>query len=337
MTQDSVDELDLALINALQLTPRASWSRLGRTLGVDPVTAARRWERLREAGLAWVTCSVGPALHHAFCMAYIEIACRPGTLGSVAAALSGLAETRYVHHLTGDRPLLAVVGLPAPSDLACYLSEVLDTMPGVLSHRAELRTAGYGEPGRWRLRSLEPAQKQALEPGGPPPRTPPPAARVDALDRTLYRLLHEDGRMPFAALASRAGISEATARRRVGRLLDTRSLRLRCEAAQSITGWPVTAVLRASVPPADLDATARSLAALPDVRLCCSLTGPRNLLLMLWLRDLRDLPRVEASLTGQAPALTLHERAICLHTPNQMGRLLTPDGRATGYVAPFSG
>ncbi|MDH6576360.1 NAD kinase [Kitasatospora sp. MAP5-34] len=51
----AVDELDLALVNALQLQPRAPWSLLGQTLGISPVTAARRWRRLSEAGIAWVT------------------------------------------------------------------------------------------------------------------------------------------------------------------------------------------------------------------------------------------------------------------------------------------
>ncbi|WP_241196675.1 AsnC family protein, partial [Streptomyces sp. ADI95-17] len=40
-------ELDLALVDALQAAPRAPWSRIGRALGVDATTAARRWERLR--------------------------------------------------------------------------------------------------------------------------------------------------------------------------------------------------------------------------------------------------------------------------------------------------
>jgi DNA-binding IclR family transcriptional regulator len=49
----------MALINALQLRPRASWTELGRSLGVDPVTVARRWSRLAERGEAWVSFSPG--------------------------------------------------------------------------------------------------------------------------------------------------------------------------------------------------------------------------------------------------------------------------------------
>ena len=56
--QDSAaraDELDLAIVNCLQLQPRASWTLVGEALDVDPVTVARRWQRLSSAGIAWVS------------------------------------------------------------------------------------------------------------------------------------------------------------------------------------------------------------------------------------------------------------------------------------------
>ncbi|MEV1043109.1 AsnC family protein, partial [Streptomyces sp. NPDC050204] len=59
---------------ALQAAPRAPWSRIGRALGVDATTAARRWERLRANGLAWVSAydSAKSAT-----VAYVEVRCRP--------------------------------------------------------------------------------------------------------------------------------------------------------------------------------------------------------------------------------------------------------------------
>jgi hypothetical protein len=51
-----LDELDLLLVTALQSTPRADWQRLGQLLGTSASTAARRWARLTQAGLAWQSC-----------------------------------------------------------------------------------------------------------------------------------------------------------------------------------------------------------------------------------------------------------------------------------------
>ncbi|MEU0075029.1 Lrp/AsnC family transcriptional regulator [Streptomyces sp. NPDC006332] len=326
----------MELIHALQLSPRASWTQLGRALALDPVTVARRWERLAEAGLAWVTCVAGTALHSEFCMVYIEIECVPGRLDDIATALSAEPHVRYVHHLTGPYGLLFVATLRTPAEMPAYLRGTVGQLSGVRAYRAEIRTVGYREPSRWRLRSLEQSQRRALEPSGAPPTTVG-GARMDAVDRELYRLLHEDGRMSYTALADRAGISEPTTRRRVKRLLTHRWLRLRCEMAQSLSGWPYSAFLWASVAPQHMEATARWLTALPDVRLCCALTGERNLLLMVWLRSLGDLPQLEATITERSRNLSIVDRAACLHTVKQMGRLLDGEGRSVGHVPPNVG
>lgn len=76
----------------------------------------------------------------------------------------------------------------------------------------------------------------------------------------------------------------------------------------------------------------QSLSALPQVRLCCSLTGPRNLLLMVWLRSLDALPQLERTLHERSHDLTIVDRAICLHTTKQLGRVLNRGGRATAHV-----
>ncbi|MQY27864.1 Lrp/AsnC family transcriptional regulator [Nocardia aurantia] len=329
---DSVDELDLALINALQLSPRAPWSQVATALDIDAVTAARRWHRLTAAGLAWVTCVVGPARHPEFCLAYVDIDCAPGELDAVTAALAELDPILYLYHRSGGHALLAVLVQPNPAAVSQYLHTVLEPLPGVRGYRCELRTVGYGEATRWRLHSLEPAQQRLLRAGATA--APPRPLRIDGTDERLYRLLHQDGRMPFTELAERAGISDATARRRVTRLLASRQLRLRCDVAQPITGTPITAIVRAIVPAAHLATAGPALAALPQVRLCCALTGPDNLLLMAWLPALSALPVLEAELAEHAPGLVVTDRAISLRTVKQLGRLLDGEGRAVRDIPP---
>ncbi|MFC1442402.1 AsnC family transcriptional regulator [Streptacidiphilus sp. N1-10] len=332
----AVDEVDLALINALQVTPRASWAQLGKALAIDPATAARRWERLREVGLAWVTCVLGPALHTYFCMAYAEVACEPARLDAAGDFLARHGAVRYVYRLTGSHQLLVASSHRTPAEVSAHLAQVLAAAPGVRSYRAELRTVGFGESSRWRLRSLDAAQRGLLAGGAVDRRggsagQSPPALGSEGAYPELYQLLQEDGRMPFAQLARRSGVSEPTVRRRVKLLLDQRLLRLRCEVAQSVTGWPVTAVLWATVPPEQLDVAGRALTVLPDVRVCCALTGPRNLMLVVWLRTLDELPALEARIARQHGVVVV-DRAVCLRTVKQMDRLLDADGRAVGFA-----
>ncbi|MFJ5195310.1 AsnC family protein [Streptomyces sp. NPDC088394] len=58
----ALDDVDQALVHALQIAPRAGWNEIGAVLGLDAVTVARRWHRLTDAGAAWISCSPSPAL-----------------------------------------------------------------------------------------------------------------------------------------------------------------------------------------------------------------------------------------------------------------------------------
>jgi Lrp/AsnC family transcriptional regulator for asnA, asnC and gidA len=52
-------------------------------------------------------------------------------------------------------------------------------------------------------------------------RANPADARLDKIDRAIIEQLQHDGRMPFTKLGSAVGLSEAAARQRVQRLLDS--------------------------------------------------------------------------------------------------------------------
>ena len=52
----TVDELDLRIVHALQIHPRAPWSLVASVVEADRATALRRWRRMEEAGAAWVSC-----------------------------------------------------------------------------------------------------------------------------------------------------------------------------------------------------------------------------------------------------------------------------------------
>ena len=80
MSEESamLTEQDLKLVDALQAAPRASWSTLGKALGLGAVTAARRWDGLVERGDAWLTAYAGGELTAQLALAFVEIDCVPG-------------------------------------------------------------------------------------------------------------------------------------------------------------------------------------------------------------------------------------------------------------------
>lgn len=326
-----VDELDLVLINALQLRPRATWTELAPILRVDAVTLARRWRRLVRAGAAWVTCYPHPGrlAESDGGLALVEVDVERGALADITAHLADDPYAVSVERITGDHDLLVSLMSARVGDLLTYVQQRFTTIPGVLSTRTNLVTRVYAEAGGWRLRSLDADQRAAL---ANPPRPRPANVCFAPADHELVVALGEDGRASHTDLAVRTATSTTTVARRLHRLMTADLVRLRCEVAQPVSGRPIRASHWLRVPPSALDATARQIAAYPEVRLCAGVAGHANLFVGTWLRQVADVPRLEVELLGRFPEIVVVGRAVTLGTAKQMGRVLDDRGLAVRHV-----
>lgn len=331
----TVSELDLALVNALQLRPRSSWSELSPLLGVTAGTLARRWERLTRAGLAWVYAAPGREFTRNRCTAFVLLRCLPQERSRLITELSALPEAVTIE-LTGpgSADLLLDVLAPDLPSLSRFLNEKLDRLSGIVSVTCLFATSLYVEGSRWRLRSLEPAQLTALG-SAAGAREPVRTLALDPVDRALLDELVRDGRLGLAELAERTATSPATVRRRLRRLTDSAVLTFRCDIASALAGHPVPVSLLGQVPARDIGTVHRTFAALPECRLIAAVTGPANIFATLWVHDLGDIQRRETALCARLPTLTVTDRIVGLHTAKRMGHLLDEQGRRIG-VQPIS-
>ncbi|HET6704881.1 Lrp/AsnC family transcriptional regulator [Amycolatopsis sp.] len=319
-------EMDLKLVHALQAAPRATWQEIGRSLGVDPGTAARRWQGLVEAGSARVTAYPEVRLWaQDHCNAFIELDLRPTARAHAVEVLSRVPQIASISIVSSGRDLFLTVLTPDLATLSRLVLEKLQQLPGLRGTRTHAVTTVYGEGNHWRLDALSPQQRV---PG--PPKAGNRPVWNDGYREVLRAL--GDGRSPAADIAARTASSGSTVRRRLTEMIGGGLLSLRCEVAQPITGWPVAATFWARVPPNELHRTATALTELPEVRLCAATTGADNLVMTLWLRSLGDVQRLEAELAGKLPALTLTDRAVTLHAAKRMGCLLDAAGRITDVV-----
>ncbi|WP_370961192.1 Lrp/AsnC family transcriptional regulator [Amycolatopsis sp. cg9] len=322
-------EQDLKLVDALQAAPRASWSTLGRALGVGAVTAARHWDALVERGDAWLTAYVGGELTARLSLAFVEIDCEPGAALAVASALAADPHVVTVEYLAGPCDLLVHVVTPTLRELGAHVPARVAAVPGVARARTVLSPRMFTEGSRWRVRAISPDQREALS--AKPARNRAPLRFGDA-DRALILALGVDARASAASLAASLGVGATTVRRRLDTLLGRGAIRVRCEIARSASPAPVTVTLWLRVPPDKLETTARSLAMLPEVRMCAALTGAANLMLVLWLPSQHDTVAVEALLAAKLPWLEITGRAVTLRSVKLMGRLLDASGRGVGRV-----
>lgn len=326
---------DLQLIDALQVAPRAPWATLATALGTTPVTAQKRWNRLADAGAAWVTAAPGMALNNAQCLAYVEITCHPERRLKVATALAAHSPTVTVEVTTGSADILVKVAAVDLQTMSHYLLHHLDQVEHVLSSRARIATRLYGEGSAWRLRALKhdaiatlaKVRREELTAD----RNEQPVQLTDPV-KTMLTQLAIDGRTSFAELAERAGVGVSTARRHISRLLRSRTIILRTDVNSRVVGWPVQVYLWAQTSADKLTETATSLSRFHNARLTATVIAGPNLAFCAWVRTVEEVHRLELAIAAKLPHVQVVDRLIVLQHVKRMGRLLDESGYAIGVV-----
>lgn len=329
-----LSEEDLALIHALQLSPRASWAELGGVLEVDPVTVARRWQRLRDRGDAWVGVSPGPAIYDDVCAAYIDIDCATGETATVVRTLAAHPHMLTLERSGNSNRIFATVGTGNLSQMATYTLDVLPALPHVVAVKTQIVTHWFAEGGSWRIDALAPDQRDRLRNPISPAAPDRHRRRLTDLDRAMLGHLSHDGRASHQALAAALGISGSTAKRRVDELTRLGLLAFRCDFARPLGGWPVSVTYWATAPAAALPEIGYALIRLPQTRNCAAVSGTHNLVVQASLHSVAEVTRFENQMATMHPDLAITERVITLRHEKLLGRILDAHGRSRVIVPP---
>lgn len=322
-----LDETDLALIDALQIAPRASWSRLGEVLELAPITLARRWERLSGDGSAWLSVSNSNATARG---AILEIACRPGAEAGVAEELASRPYVSTVGIATGEYQVYALVVASTVDDTARLLLGA--RFPdGVRKVRSHVFGGLYGGM-TWRLRVINQKQETRLRRPSPPPVGD--ARPFGPQDRQLFIALARDGRRPYTELAAELHSTPKAVQRRINRLERSGEIVFRCDVARRLAGRGASALIWLSVPDADLPAAGAVIAAWAESRMCAPVASAANLVLFVDLRSFEHLEEVLVRIARTLPSATVIDRRLVLRQVKVYGRLVDESGRSIGVVPP---
>ncbi|MGW5317392.1 AsnC family transcriptional regulator [Nocardia thailandica] len=298
-----LDAVDRGLLHALQVDGRAPFRRIGEVLDVSDRTVARRFARLRAAGLLRVTAIADPRRTGA-AEWLIRLVVRPGAATAVARALARRADTSWVTVLSGGTEVTAMVRVPGAGPLPL---DALSGHAGVVSVAAQRILRPLTEaPWHGRASSLDAAQVGALTVPVLERPEPLPAA---ALDRHLFPALAMDGRTDIARLARLAGWSESAVRRRLEDLRRHRALRFDVEIDAGVLGFGLQALLWLTVAPAELATVAAALATHREVAFACAVTGAADLVAIVVCRDAGDLVDYVAECLGALPGVEHVESA----------------------------
>lgn len=325
-----MDHIDRKIVHALQIAPRASWNLVGSAVGIDPATAARRWQRLQDTGVVWISCY--PVIGSGIDPFLAELSCDPGTSVDVATTLARDRNVVSVNVTAGGHDVLAEVATANPVESARYNLDRLGKVPGIHSIRILPVVMLYSEGSRWRLRALDRAAEAKMAAAAhesPDPAVSAPPFRDD--DWEMLHCLADNPRMPLSEIAERLSISPSTARRRLG-VVSAGQIRLRCELARTQSGWPVYGTFFANCPADRVDATARALVKVPEVRAVVSLIGPFNLYVALWLQSVVHMQEFESQLNAKIPHMSIADRSVVVRPVKQVGQFLDERGWRIGNV-----
>ncbi len=321
-------EVDLALVHALQIAPRAPWSAVGRAIGVDPATAARRWRRLSDERLAWfVVRPSAEQLAPERDAVLVNLRCRPGTQVRIAERMAAVPEVYAVDQLAGEDDIAVILIGAGLAATRAAVDALVGDDPDVTPVRVAFVAQVHREDAQWRLSVLSRSQWQALAPAM--------SGTVPAPDRELTaqltRALTEDARMSLAELGRRLERPEPTVRRLLDRALRSHAIRLGCDVVASAGGAGRAVLLDVCVD--DPHPAGRAIAALPQVLRCAVIVGRTNLAVAARFLSLAELAAFETAAASVAPGWTVRHRATVVRSVKRQGRVLDDEGR---IVAPSS-
>ena len=130
-----LDDLDKAIIKALQLDGRRPYAQIGRELKVPEATVRQRAERLISRGIVQVVGVTDPLAMGFGQPAFIGLHVEASRLDEVAVAVAALEEVTYVVVTAGRFDMICEVVCEDNEHLLRVLADQLAKIDGIQVHR----------------------------------------------------------------------------------------------------------------------------------------------------------------------------------------------------------
>jgi Lrp/AsnC family transcriptional regulator for asnA, asnC and gidA len=147
-----LDDLDKAIIKALQLDGRRPYAQIGRELKVPEATVRQRAERLISRGVVQVVGVTDPLAMGFGQPAFIGLHVDVARLDEVADAVASLEEVTYVVVTAGRFDMICEVVCEDNEHLLRVLADSLATIDGIRSTETMVELRFVKESYRWGTR-----------------------------------------------------------------------------------------------------------------------------------------------------------------------------------------
>lgn len=297
-----VDDVDDQILAALRLDGRIGPGELAARLSVSRTTASKRLAALLQTADVRVVGMVHPETVGVRSLAHVSIATDAPAI-DVGKRLATRPEVPFVSLASGAYPLIAEVRAHDDTELS-ELLDLIRSLDGVESTETLVYT------------------DLVLDVLGP---TKVSVAWLDGVDRRLLSLLQLDGRMPYTALAARAGVSVGTARARTLRMIEAGVVRIGPIAAPGREGRKVDVGVGVRMRGRATEGVER-IRQLAEVRFLAATIGRYDVVATLRADTLAGVVTALERVRALAPVTQLHSW-VHLHTLKESYRYPIETGR----------
>ena len=135
----------------------------------------------------------------------------------------------------------------------------------------------------------------------------------NALDEQLIKLLQDDGRQSSNVIAKQLGVSSATVRRRIKKLVESGVLRIVGLIDPDKAGYPFVAVIAVDVAHDKLDEALKLMAARPEVIWVSATTGRFDIIAVAHFPSSGDFSSFLREELAKTDGIKDSETFLCLH------------------------
>jgi DNA-binding Lrp family transcriptional regulator len=326
VTEIVSDAVDRQLLHALGVNGRASFRLIASVIGVSEQTAARRYRRLRDAGVVRVLMLPAPEPADRGQLVRLEV--QPQAVRAVADALARRPDVSWLRLMNAGAEILFGVRARTPADRDSLLLDQLPrtgrvlrtTVYSVLHH---FRTPGEADWAGF-PNQLDAEQRRQLEVEVPDR----PLMRTDTADQAIVDELAADGRATYARLAHVSGMSESAAARRLELLVRSGALYSDVDIAPELLGYPAGATLFLEVTPSRVPAVGSLLAAHPQTAFVAAVGGSANMIAAIRCRDVAEIYEYVTATLGRVNGVE-HVEVSTVSRTIKHARSVTDDNRLT--------
>ncbi|MCE7005811.1 AsnC family transcriptional regulator [Kibdelosporangium philippinense] len=318
-----VDDIDRALIHALEVDGRAPFSKIAEVLGVSDQTIARRYRRLRAESIAKVVAQTVP-WRVGQVRWYLRIKVEPSAALSVARALARRPRTYWVQMNSGGTEITCVAQSTSPEEPDNLLLHQLPKTPRVIDVTAHSvlnvflgdESFGYAAMSDF----LTADQVAALR---PPLSITDEIVPLEEADQGMLAVLELDGRAGFAELAKATGWSESRVRRRLEALRECGAMYFDVDINSAAVGLTSETQMWMSVAPSEIQRTGEILASHPEIVFVAAMTGTANIGATACCRDVPAFYRYLTTKIASLPAIKHIETAPVIRTVKRGATLVS--------------